>query len=54
VPGRHLDHQQQLSSGAMAGDLFHENRRHEQRTDGLDVIIEAIGSLARPVRSPKR
>ena len=31
--------------GAMAGDLFHENWRHEQRADGLYVIIEEIGGL---------
>lgn len=29
----------------MAGDLFHENWRHEQRADGLYVIIEEIGGL---------
>jgi len=31
--------------GAMTADLFHENWRHEQRADGLYVIIEEIGGL---------
>ena len=30
---------------AMTTDLFHENWRHEQRADGLYVIIEEIGGL---------
>jgi hypothetical protein len=30
---------------AVAGDLFHENWRLEQRADGLYVIIEEIGGL---------